>query len=84
MNILSIKYRKLIKKASQFKGYSPTKHTQADNKRSGRKLMLSLKVKVVRLVLNLWGSGDYSLGRGKGISIRNHVNEGLKLGMCVV
>ena len=84
MNILSIKYRKLIKKASQFKRYSPTKHTQADNKHSGRKLMLSLKVKVVRFMLNLWGSGNYRLGRGKDISIRNQVNEGLKLGMCMV
>lgn len=35
-------------------------------------------------MLNFWGSGNYRLGRGKDISIRNHVNEGLKLGMCMV
>lgn len=55
-----------------------------DNKCSDGELMLSLKVREIRLELTLRGPEDCRLGRGKDISIRNSMNEVLKLGMSIL
>lgn len=55
-----------------------------DNKCSDGELMLSLKVREIRLELTFRGPEDCRLGRGKDISIRNSMNEVLKLGMSIL